>query len=219
MYDIQGKYYIPRGTTIPDNQTFVIFDQARTRGADLKMDSDVVAALSLGPDLTKDSFMQAAGRLRKLGRNQSLILMATQEVFSHLAEMPKEPKHFKEHIEELNRKDKEKLPKSIIAWCCENSVRDNHDLMMQFAELGWKYIHSKVKKSAFEQELTTDLEVMYSKPLFFSTVSELGRESARRRGELADHPSGVFIIKILDKYGKTVKKQAGTLDDVCEREV
>lgn len=34
------------------------------------MDTNVVAALSLGPDLTKDKFMQAAGRLRKLGRNQ-----------------------------------------------------------------------------------------------------------------------------------------------------
>lgn len=77
MYDIEGKYYVPRGTTIPDHQTFVIFDQARTRGADLKMDADVVAALSIGPDLTKDSLMQAAGRLRKLGRNQSLIIMAT----------------------------------------------------------------------------------------------------------------------------------------------
>jgi hypothetical protein len=62
----------------------VIFDQARTRGADLKMDGDIVAALSLGPDLTKDSLMQAAGRLRKLGRNQSLVIMATHEVFSHL---------------------------------------------------------------------------------------------------------------------------------------
>jgi hypothetical protein len=55
----------------------VIFDEARTRGADLKLCSDVVAALSLGPNLTKDKFMQAAGRLRKLGRNQSIIVLAT----------------------------------------------------------------------------------------------------------------------------------------------
>lgn len=41
------------------------------------MDTNVIAALSLGPDLTKDKLMQAAGRLRKLGRNQSLIAMAT----------------------------------------------------------------------------------------------------------------------------------------------
>lgn len=77
VYDIEAKFYISRGTTIPDHQTFVIFDEARTRGADLNLDSDVVAALSLGPELTKDKFMQAAGRLRKLGRNQSLIILGT----------------------------------------------------------------------------------------------------------------------------------------------
>ena len=82
VYDIEAQYYINRGTTIPDHQTFVIFDEARTRGADLKMDTNVVAALSLGPDLTKDKLMQAAGRLRKLGRNQTIILLANHEVFS-----------------------------------------------------------------------------------------------------------------------------------------
>ncbi len=46
------------------------------------MDTNVVAALSLGPDLTKDKLMQAAGRLRKLGRNQTIILLANHEVFS-----------------------------------------------------------------------------------------------------------------------------------------
>jgi hypothetical protein len=42
------------------------------------MNFDVVAALSLGPNMTKDKLMQAAGRLRKLGRNQMLKLMASQ---------------------------------------------------------------------------------------------------------------------------------------------
>jgi hypothetical protein len=55
----------------------VIFDEARTRGADLKMAEDVTAALSLGPQMTKDKLMQAAGRLRKIGRNQKMIILAT----------------------------------------------------------------------------------------------------------------------------------------------
>lgn len=105
VYDIEGKFYIPRGTTIPDNQTFVVFDQARTRGADLKMDADIVAALSLGPELTKDSLMQAAGRLRKLGRNQSLVIMATHEVFSRLHKFPQRASEHKEYIEDLQARD------------------------------------------------------------------------------------------------------------------
>lgn len=106
VYDIEGKFYIPRGTTIPDHQTFVVFDQARTRGADLKLNADIVAALSLGPELTKDSLVQAAGRLRLFGRNQTLIIMATQEVFSHLPKFPKDSKGYKKYIEDLNANDK-----------------------------------------------------------------------------------------------------------------
>ena len=53
------------------------------------MNNDVVAAVSLGPDLTKDKFMQAAGRLRKLGRDQSIIVLATHEVFASLPTFPK----------------------------------------------------------------------------------------------------------------------------------
>ena len=70
--------------SIPDHETFVIFDEARTRGADLKMKENVVAAISLGPKMTKDKLMQAAGRLRKLGRDQKLIIMATDEIFLSL---------------------------------------------------------------------------------------------------------------------------------------
>ena len=40
------------------------------------MNEDVIAAISLGRRMTKDKFMQAAGRLRRLGRNQKLIIMA-----------------------------------------------------------------------------------------------------------------------------------------------
>lgn len=40
------------------------------------MNADVVAAMSLGPRMSKDKFMQAAGRLRRLGRDQKIIIMA-----------------------------------------------------------------------------------------------------------------------------------------------
>jgi len=54
------------------------------------MNENVIAALSLGPNMTKDKLMQAAGRLRKLGRQQSLIMIATHEVFSYIKGFPKD---------------------------------------------------------------------------------------------------------------------------------
>ena len=55
----------------------MIFDEARTRGADIKMKSGVKAVLSLSPNMAKDRLMQAAGRLRMFGRSQQLFIKAT----------------------------------------------------------------------------------------------------------------------------------------------
>lgn len=71
---------VDRNSSIPDNETFVIFDEYRTRGADFKMESDIVGVVSLGPSLSKDNLMQAVGRLRKLGRSQKLIFILTPEI-------------------------------------------------------------------------------------------------------------------------------------------
>eukprot|EP00922_Rhytidocystis_sp_ex-Travisia-forbesii_P011573 GHVS01017233.1.p1 GENE.GHVS01017233.1~~GHVS01017233.1.p1 ORF type:complete len:2969 (-),score=333.08 GHVS01017233.1:391-9297(-) len=67
---------------IRDDQAFVLFDDARTRGSDMKLDQHAVAALTLGPALLKDKFMQGAGRLRKLGQGQTLHLLCPPEVES-----------------------------------------------------------------------------------------------------------------------------------------
>jgi hypothetical protein len=69
---------------IKESETFAIFDEPRCRGTDLKLRSDTIALLTLAPKLCKDKLMQAAGRLRKLGRNQKLIIAGGPDVFSKL---------------------------------------------------------------------------------------------------------------------------------------
>lgn len=44
------------------------------------MDANACAVLTLNSSLTKDSLMQAVGRLRKIGRNQKVIIVMTDEV-------------------------------------------------------------------------------------------------------------------------------------------
>lgn len=46
----------------------------------MKLNNNITGVISLGPDLTKDRLMQAAGRLRKIGRNQKIIFIMTHEV-------------------------------------------------------------------------------------------------------------------------------------------
>lgn len=66
VYDFHAKTYIERGTRIPERETFVIFDEARTRGSDIKMSNTVCAALTLSPNMTQLKLLQAMGRLRNI---------------------------------------------------------------------------------------------------------------------------------------------------------
>lgn len=67
-------------SSISERDTFVIFDEARSRGSDMKLSSDAMAMLTLGPNMTKDKLMQGAGRMRQLGCNQTLTLMSLNEI-------------------------------------------------------------------------------------------------------------------------------------------
>ncbi|KAG2492053.1 hypothetical protein HYH03_009551 [Edaphochlamys debaryana] len=78
--DRQGRRAPRHASPIPEADTFVLFDEARCRGADLKLRLGAVGLLTLGPGSTKDKVMQAAGRLRQLGRGQKLWLTAAPDI-------------------------------------------------------------------------------------------------------------------------------------------
>ncbi|KAG9409931.1 hypothetical protein AC1031_020243 [Aphanomyces cochlioides] len=46
----------------------------------MHLQPDAVAVLTLGPKLTKDKLMQGAGRMRQLGNNQKLLLVAPSDL-------------------------------------------------------------------------------------------------------------------------------------------
>eukprot|EP00957_Ditylum_brightwellii_P124079 9458160-Ditylum_brightwellii.AAC.1 len=79
------------GRCLPKNQSpiserdaFVIFDEPRCRGSDIKLRVDARALLTIGPGMCKDKLMQAAGRLRQLDRGQSLLIVGGKDVFTKI---------------------------------------------------------------------------------------------------------------------------------------
>lgn len=81
----------------------------------MKMDAGISAVLTLSAGITKDSLMQAVGRLRKIGRNQKVIIALTGEV----KEKIKAECGYQEEMTTLEK------VKTILSWTCANSVRDN----------------------------------------------------------------------------------------------
>jgi hypothetical protein len=67
-------------THILERDAFIVFDEARSRGTDMKMRPHAVASLIIGPNLTKDRLMQGAGRLRQLSKGQRIVMLAPPDV-------------------------------------------------------------------------------------------------------------------------------------------
>ncbi|PGH26547.1 hypothetical protein AJ80_01861 [Polytolypa hystricis UAMH7299] len=62
------------------DKCLVYLDDAHTRGTDLALPLNYRAAVTLGPNLTKDRLVQACMRMRKLGKGQSLMFCAPRDV-------------------------------------------------------------------------------------------------------------------------------------------
>ena len=167
VYDLNSHEYVEKGTSIPDHETFVIFDEYRTRGADMKMAADVTAALSLSPTLSKDSLMQAVGRLRKIGRNQKVLILVTEEVKKKLSSSF----GFRE---EMKLGEKVKV---ILNWTCMNSVKENQKFFLHNAKLATIHLSNiEDKKKPVPNRADTSLGRMYSGEMVYATVAEKSRE-------------------------------------------
>ncbi|GLC47557.1 hypothetical protein PLESTB_000000900 [Pleodorina starrii] len=78
--DLRNRRLPRHASPVAERETLVIFDDARCRGADLQLRPDAVGLLTLGPGVCKDKLMQAAGRLRQLGRGQRLHFAAAVDI-------------------------------------------------------------------------------------------------------------------------------------------
>jgi hypothetical protein len=78
--DSLGRSLPRQASPVAERDAFVIFDEARCRGADLKLKQQAVGLLTLAPGMGKSQLMQAAGRLRQLGRGQTLRVIGLPDV-------------------------------------------------------------------------------------------------------------------------------------------
>ena len=96
----------------------------------MKIKVDAVAALSLGPIMTKDSMMQAVGRLRKFGRNQKIMILSTEYSFNKINEISSSP-------------GEEITAQKIIEWTCANAINENKKWLYPNSKLAWIHFGSR----------------------------------------------------------------------------
>ncbi|KAJ6580988.1 hypothetical protein B0H19DRAFT_1113174 [Mycena capillaripes] len=66
------------------DKTLVYLDEAHTRGTDFKFPTGSRAVVTLGPRLTKDKLVQGCMRMRRLGKDHSVLFFASAEIRSRI---------------------------------------------------------------------------------------------------------------------------------------
>ena len=173
------------------------------------MKSDVIAALSLSAKLTKDSLMQAVGRLRKLGRNQKLLIVLTKEVKLKIEQM---------YGFEENWPSKEKV-KAILNWACLNSLKENERYFLENAKLAADHLHQlESLVCPYTNKTDFSLTSLYSSRMVNSNIAELSEKlllpvkiTARTEAILHD------LQLTFKRYGSTMELKLRSCDAICER--
>ncbi|KAL8832894.1 MAG: hypothetical protein Q9170_004696, partial [Blastenia crenularia] len=145
----------------------VYLDEAHTRGVDLKLPPQAVAALTLGVMQTKDHTVQAAMRLRQLALSQSVIFFAPPEVHQSIL-----------NTRRMNRKGPIDSH-DVIIWLLEQTCCSIEQLQplyvsqgldycrrrmaaQQYEDVGYDTADSKAYLSVLEQPERYSLEELYA---------------------------------------------------------
>lgn len=144
--DTTGRCMPRHSSPVAERDTFAIFDEARCRGADLKLQQQAVGLLTLAPGMCKDKLMQAAGRMRQLGRGQTLQVVGLPDVTEKIVEA---------NAASLgsSRKASELGMQHVLQWVMSNTVQANLHGVVWWAGQG---LHFAASKGAPDRALVAD---------------------------------------------------------------
>lgn len=212
VLDRVGRCFPLAQSPLKASAAFCIYDEARCRGADLKLSPEAKALLTVGPRNGKDKVMQAAGRLRMLGRsNQSIVFVGTPDVTMK--------------IREVAGLDGGGVISSdhVLEYIMANSVEATQSGLTPWAYQGLHF--SKTFRNP-ERSVTPEvlaLDEAYggkSSPIAVAAVVSAAVKSHARLGSVYKQELVDRISLQGKKYGeKIVAARGSALGDECEREL
>ncbi|KAG3032414.1 hypothetical protein PC119_g5712 [Phytophthora cactorum] len=191
-----------------EKDTFVIFDEARSRGSDMKLPPNASAVLTLGPRLTKDKLMQGAGRMRQLGRNQTLWIASFDEVAQSILQA----KTTHCGASDLTAVD-------VLNWVVDNTKAESVNGLLEWAGNGFHY--QKTQYDQKEEWVPEDwsLEMLYQEKLHAETITHIIESKARSNFEGIDDDVVSQIRNSGRIYGLEDEVCVTAHTDECEREL
>jgi hypothetical protein len=214
-------------------------DEVHTRGTDFKFPSGFKAAVTLGNGLTKDRFVQACMRMRKLGQGHSLTFWTSDEVHRQIVFLKTRLINQNPEIDTDKHKGSCQI-NDILRWVYENTQQATWDGLHHWAiqSLGFQR-----KISAFEnidwtnhQQIYTDqmmeqlaekclepeileLKRMYGTPKVLQTISEIYTGRYQHSNIVASEEIHHAVLKRIHAYGGSKQRLSQFLDEEQQREL
>ena len=208
VVDLQGRRMPRHSSPILEAQAFTIFDEARCRGADLQLRADAVGLLTLGPTTCKDKLMQAAGRLRKLGKGQTLRIVGTADVTAKIS-----------RVAGASRSSQD-----VLQWVMHNTVQATQHGVLEWSHQGLLFASTRGAPEHSLQPEVLNLDDMYASSRCRRPVAEVvaDHRTRRLRGDLTAEMQQLMgsIVGCAERYGVDHMVVAqGALGEECEREL
>jgi hypothetical protein len=215
--DSERRVWPRHASPIFESDCFVIFDESRCIGTDVKMPKAAKCMLTIGTGMCKDKLLQAAGRARMLGKGQTLLLLGLSDVTRKI--------RLKSSMTEVQAVE----PLHVLEWVLHNTIIAVKEGVLLWADQGVRFCIAQGETSA-KYALEDDvllLEDMYCGNLEAQVPAKAQQEGAvtqlKRRGgdALSDKLQSIFTdigehSKILGSDYEILLTRA---DGECEREL
>ncbi|KAE9143712.1 hypothetical protein PF005_g12398 [Phytophthora fragariae] len=199
-----------KSASMQEKETFVIFDEARSRGSDMKLPHEASALLTLGPKLTKDKLMQGAGRMRQLGCNQTLWIASFDEVAQSVLQSSN-----KGETSELTAID-------VLNWVIDNTKAESVRGLLEWASNGIHFRKTQLDGDAELVDEEWSLEALYETELKSVKISHAIEAKAQLNWLGLGGVNDELIARICErglKYGLDDEVCVSLHTDECEREL
>ncbi|CAF4429303.1 unnamed protein product, partial [Rotaria magnacalcarata] len=212
-------------------------DEIHTRGTDFKFPVGFKAAVTLGNGLTKDRFVQACMRMRKLGNGHTLTFWSSHEVHQQIEILKTNSitidRRRSESNESINLID-------ILRWVYENTQQATwnglyhwatQSLSFQRKVSAFQHIVWNDNQQVFTNSIMTDLSKECCEPEITELRSMYGAarklqtlfEIHHKRYEHTHHHLSIetkdAVLKRLRDYGGTKQRLSQLLDEEQKREL
>ncbi|CAF1260892.1 unnamed protein product [Rotaria sp. Silwood1] len=211
-------------------------DEIHTRGTDFKFPNGFQAAVTLGNGLTKDRFVQACMRMRKLGKGHSLTFWSSNEVHQQIISLRK-----RSHIKNKSKSIHMSVNLiDILRWVYENTKQSTWDglhhwarqsLSFQrkvhaFQEIQWNNQHQsitstmmkKLVNECLEPEII-DLKQMYGPAKILETIEKIYIARCQQCNHHLSTIMDNIVLKRLYEYGGEKQRLSQLLDEEQQREL